>query len=178
MAKTPHFKEDAAHRPEVRFYPIHSSVSGGEKRRKWGSGDNPAKSAILDGTFDQNLWSRRAKHKIVMQKNKVKHIDFRSSLRETKRSSKSFGRTQSKNDQIAWKKSPNFDDFGQSGTETHTEKLRFGWDYVPVRVTTNFSKQYSHRLFGWKFANRGSLTYLKFWRRKWTQWDISRITHW
>ena len=33
MAKTPQFKEDAAHRPEVRFYPINSLVSGGEKRR-------------------------------------------------------------------------------------------------------------------------------------------------
>ena len=56
MAKTPHFKEDAAHRPEVRFYPIHSSVSAGDKHRIGGSGGKPAKSAILDDTFGQNLW--------------------------------------------------------------------------------------------------------------------------
>ena len=89
MAKRQHFKEGAGNRQEMRFYPIHSSVSGGEKRRNGGSGDNPAKSAILDETFDQNLWSRRAKHNIVMQRNTVKHVDFRSSSRETSRSSKS-----------------------------------------------------------------------------------------
>ena len=75
-AKTPQFKEDAAHRPEVRFYPIHSSVSGGEKRRNGGRGDNPATSAILDETFDQNLWSNRTKHKIVMQRNTVNTLVF------------------------------------------------------------------------------------------------------
>ena len=93
MAKTQHFNEGAAHRPEVRFYPIHSSVSAGDKHRIGGSGGKPAKSAILDDTFGQNLWPRRAKHEIIVQKNTVNHDDFRSSSRERCRSSKSSENT-------------------------------------------------------------------------------------